>query len=94
MHTDGMSREKICGIILEKIEKISDHRTELLEEKRKGEFLTGPYWNLTAEQMVYLYYEICSQFQIQIETRALEQYRFATVNGIADIVAARLKEQR
>ncbi|MDE6968366.1 MAG: hypothetical protein K2P69_01135 [Eubacterium sp.] len=108
MDTDRMNREQICRIIIEKIEYIkkAEHtgkeklkKTEEVrdiqqtEEKRNNEFLTGPYWNLTAEHMVYLYYEICRQFQLQIEVRDLEQYRFATVSGIADIVAARLTDR-
>lgn len=108
MDTDRMNREQICRIIIEKIEYIKkaentgkekSKKTEEVrdiqqtEEKRNNEFLTGPYWNLTAEHMVYLYYEICRQFRLQIEVRDLEQYRFATVSGIADIVAARLTDR-
>lgn len=108
MDTDRMNREQICRIIIEKIEYIKKaentgkekpKKTEEVrdiqqtEEKRNNEFLTGPYWNLTAEHMVYLYYEICRQFRLQIEVRDLEQYRFATVSGIADIVAARLTDR-
>lgn len=85
-----MERDEICRVIQKKIEKIRDIKVEVLDEKWKEEFLTGAYWNLSAEHMVYLYYEICDYFQIQIEVEELENYRFATVNGIADIVAGTL----
>jgi len=83
-----MDRNEICGIIEEKIGKVTRGRTDGKPgEGHRGEFLTGPYWNLSAVDMVYLYYEVCSHFRIRIGAGELEGYRFATIDGIADIVS-------
>lgn len=84
-----MEKEK-KSIVCEKIEKILhtsfdiDSNSLCVENCDKSLFL--PPFNLDGIMLVYLMAEVEKVFRIKIEPEYLENYAFATIDGIASIV--------
>lgn len=84
-----MTRE----IIIEKLMKILTEKLGIDSEIIKhGDFnypLTGAYWRLSSNDMVYLYFFIEKDFSILIRPEHLENYEFNTLNGIIRLISDR-----
>lgn len=81
-----MNKKEIKETVRQKTIKLSGKDIPVYSEKYDEEFLTGRYWGLSAREMVYLLYELCSTFQIHIESTDLDSYSFATINRITNVV--------
>lgn len=84
-----MEKEK-KSIVCDKIEKILhasfdvDSNSFYVENRTKSLFL--PPFSLDGIMLVYLFAEVEKAFHIKIEPECLENYAFATIDGIAGIV--------
>lgn len=48
--------------------------------------MTGEFYRLTDIDLVYIFFEIEQEFDIQICSEELECYHFGTIHGICEIV--------
>lgn len=74
---------EIASDVWEIIESIKNKR---ITERNNDEWLTGTVYNFDGIDMVYLVLELQKRYNIFFEKADFDSYRFATVNGIVDIV--------
>lgn len=75
--------------ILKQCAKIPD---DILDISYWDKPLTGQYFGLSAVDMVYLFFEIESEFNIQIQPESLRDYQFGSINSICEIVQKNLSQ--
>lgn len=80
-----MSENIIKGITDILFNKLKINRN-VLTEKNYDQPLTGKVFHLSGIDLVYLFLFVQERFHIKIKQEALTDYRFNTINKIADIV--------
>ncbi len=74
--------DKIVNVMVDKL-KINPN---YLIEKNYDKPLTGPFFDLQATDMTYLFFEIEKNFNIKIMPHDILDEQFNTVKGIAEVI--------
>ncbi len=69
--------------VIKKCSSIPDNQLDIVNWDKP---LTGEFYRLTDIDLVYIFFEIEQEFDIQICSEELECYHFGTIHGICEIV--------
>lgn len=80
-----MNREKMIDRLVCILHSETNYKGDIPLD-RCDEYLTGPYFKLTAREMVALFFTIEKEFYIRIDQSDTIDGTFNTINGILDII--------